>query len=219
MDGKKDQPEPTMEEILASIRRIISEDAEEGQPEAKAGEVDTTAGEPAEPSPKEREQGAGDDIFELTQVAEEPEAEGIDIPETVPDDRAGPEPDPVPPAAEPPTGEGPAEAPAPEPEPEAPKPAPALSGAEEPGPDDEALMSTGPAAATTAAFAGLMGALDRSSGAAADMPIGNSGLTLEELVRQMLRPMMREWLDANLPGLVERLVKREIERMVRRAED
>lgn len=205
MDGKKDQPEPTMEEILASIRRIISEDAEEGQPETKAGDGDAAASEPAEASPKEQEQGAGDDIFELTQVAEEPEAEGIDIPETVPADHAGAEPDAVPPASKP--------------ESESPKPEPALSGDGDPGSDDEAIMSTGPAAATTAAFAGLMGALDRSPGAAADMPIGNSGLTLEELVRQMLRPMLREWLDANLPGLVERLVKREIERMVRRAED
>lgn len=205
MDGKKDQPEPTMEEILASIRRIISEDAEDGQPEAKVGEAEATTDKPAEAPPKQQEPGAGDDIFELTQVADEPEAEGIDIPETVPEDRAGPEPEAVPPA--------------PEPNPEPPKSEPALSAAEDPGTDDDVIMSSGPAAATTAAFAGLMGALDRSSGAAADMPIGNSGLTLEELVRQMIRPMLREWLDANLPGLVERLVKREIERMVRRAED
>jgi len=39
--------------------------------------------------------------------------------------------------------------------------------------------------------------------------------TLEALVREMLRPMLREWLDANLPELVERIVAREVERITR----
>ena len=39
--------------------------------------------------------------------------------------------------------------------------------------------------------------------------------TLEGLVREMLRPMMREWLDANLPGIVEEMVKSEIQRLSR----
>ena len=39
--------------------------------------------------------------------------------------------------------------------------------------------------------------------------------TLEDLVREMLRPMLRSWLDENLPGLVERLVRAEIERVAR----
>ena len=37
--------------------------------------------------------------------------------------------------------------------------------------------------------------------------------TLEDLVREMLRPMLRSWLDDNLPTLVERLVLVEIERI------
>jgi len=37
--------------------------------------------------------------------------------------------------------------------------------------------------------------------------------TLEALVREMLRPMLKDWLDANLPGLVETMVKREIDRI------
>ncbi|MBR0551840.1 DUF2497 domain-containing protein [Stakelama marina] len=40
--------------------------------------------------------------------------------------------------------------------------------------------------------------------------------TLEGLVREMLRPMLREWLDANLPGIVERMVAREISRITER---
>lgn len=39
--------------------------------------------------------------------------------------------------------------------------------------------------------------------------------TLEDLVREMLRPMLKTWLDDNLPGLVERLVRSEIERVAR----
>ena len=39
--------------------------------------------------------------------------------------------------------------------------------------------------------------------------------TLEDLVREMLRPMLRSWLDDNLPTLVERLVLVEIERIAR----
>ena len=37
--------------------------------------------------------------------------------------------------------------------------------------------------------------------------------TLEDLVKEMLRPMLKDWLDANLPGMVERLVRAEIDRI------
>ena len=39
--------------------------------------------------------------------------------------------------------------------------------------------------------------------------------TLEDLVRDMLRPMLKSWLDDNLPSVVERLVRAEIERVSR----
>lgn len=51
-----------------------------------------------------------------------------------------------------------------------------------------------------------------------DFPLGG-GRMVEDLVREALEPMLREWLDANLAGIVERLVRQEIERMVRRAEE
>ena len=44
--------------------------------------------------------------------------------------------------------------------------------------------------------------------------VQNAG-TLEDLVREMLRPMLKAWLDDNLPGMVERLVRAEIERVSR----
>ena len=51
-----------------------------------------------------------------------------------------------------------------------------------------------------------------------DMIVGDRDLTLENMVRGMLRPLLREWLDRNLPYLIERLVKKEIDLMINRAE-
>ena len=55
------------------------------------------------------------------------------------------------------------------------------------------------------------------------MPINSSrsydGVTLEDIVREMLHPMLREWMDDNLPPMVERIVQKEIEKMARRAFD
>ena len=45
--------------------------------------------------------------------------------------------------------------------------------------------------------------------------IGQNARTLEDLVKEMLRPMLKSWLDDNLPGLVERIVRSEIERVSR----
>jgi cell pole-organizing protein PopZ len=45
--------------------------------------------------------------------------------------------------------------------------------------------------------------------------LSHNARTLEDLVREMLRPMLKSWLDDNLPGLVERIVKAEIERVSR----
>ena len=45
--------------------------------------------------------------------------------------------------------------------------------------------------------------------------LGNNARTLEDLVKEMLRPMLKSWLDDNLPGLVERIVRAEIERVSR----
>jgi cell pole-organizing protein PopZ len=45
--------------------------------------------------------------------------------------------------------------------------------------------------------------------------LSNNARTLEDLVKEMLRPMLKSWLDDNLPGMVERIVKAEIERVSR----
>jgi cell pole-organizing protein PopZ len=45
--------------------------------------------------------------------------------------------------------------------------------------------------------------------------LSNNARTLEDLVKEMLKPMLKSWLDDNLPTLVERLVRAEIERVTR----
>lgn len=51
-----------------------------------------------------------------------------------------------------------------------------------------------------------------------DVSVSAREVTLESMVREMLRPLLREWLDRNLPYLIERLVRKEIDLMVNRAE-
>ncbi|PHS78333.1 MAG: hypothetical protein COB59_07720 [Rhodospirillaceae bacterium] len=50
------------------------------------------------------------------------------------------------------------------------------------------------------------------------MQVGGNEVTLEGMVKEMMRPLLSEWLDQNLPYLIERLVKKEIDRMINRAE-
>ena len=165
--------EPTMEEILASIRRIISED--DAPAEA------APAPEP-EPAPLE-EAPVDDDVLELTDPIEPPapvESLGdIDV--------YSPEPEPEP-------------APAPAPPPE-PAPAPAFSRDEV----ADNLVGDHAAGLAASAFGSLSSALL--------MP--KDGRTLEDVVRELLRPLLKEWLDQNLPRIVETKVEEEVHRIAR----
>ena len=58
-------------------------------------------------------------------------------------------------------------------------------------------------------------AVDSAFNTLAHTVLVQNARTLEDLVREMLRPMLKSWLDDNLPGLVERLVRAEIERVSR----
>jgi len=69
---------------------------------------------------------------------------------------------------------------------------------------DSSIMSSATSAAVDAAFNSL-----------AQTVLVQNAMTLEDLVKEMLRPMLKSWLDDNLPGLVERIVKAEIERVSR----
>ncbi len=183
-----------MEEILASIRRIISEDdapavtAADPEPETVVEDaVEEEAPAVEEPEPAE------EDVLELTEAYEAPVAEtlgDLDILTAEPFPSASvPESDFV----------DPIEAHDPEPE---------------PGPIDEGLVGVSAAASAASAFAGLASTVRKPD------PIDSwsgSGPTVDELARALLRPMLKEWLDANLPGIVEAQVRKEVERIARNA--
>ena len=86
-----------------------------------------------------------------------------------------------------------------------PKPTPPRSNSAAPrfGSESE-LLSRETSAAVNSAFNAL-----------AQTVLVQNARTLEDLVREMLRPMLKSWLDDNLPGMVERLVRAEIERLAR----
>ncbi|MEO1251345.1 MAG: DUF2497 domain-containing protein [Pseudomonadota bacterium] len=153
------QPEPSMEEILASIRRIISEDDENGAsaPEPKASSGPESASKPVPvkaTAPKPAEDGA------------KPHLETEDV-EMIKKNVAA--------AAE-------SEA-------------------------NEAILDEGAADAASSAFATLSQSVRVTDG---------PGRTLEDIVTEMLRPMVKNWLDANLPAIVEDKVEEEVQRVARR---
>jgi cell pole-organizing protein PopZ len=88
-------------------------------------------------------------------------------------------------------------------EPAPPPPRPAEPPRAAPAPP-ESILSPATAAAVDSAFNAL-----------AQTVLVQNAKTLEDLVKEMLRPMLQHWLDNNLPTLVERLVRQEIERVAR----
>jgi cell pole-organizing protein PopZ len=175
--------EPSMEEILASIRRIIADDDKPAdkpaaKPEPKP-EPPPVAKAPPPPPPPEPEP----DILELTEAMQAPASPSfrkIDGRQDVVFDEMRE---------------------APEPPPRAPPPRAAPSTPQETA---SPIMSSATAAAVDSAF-----------GALAHTVLVQNAKTLEDLVKEMLRPMLQHWLDNNLPTMVERLVRQEIERVAR----
>lgn len=247
-----------MEEILASIRRIIADDeakpAEAKAPELKAPEVKPAAAEkpatppPAKPEPPAAKAPAMKDI-PPSAIAPKPAA-------------AAPRPAPPPPAPEPVASNNQddidamlasLDAATPEADirpaqPEAdvfeltdemavPDPQPAASAFHKIDPQDDIEFTENAAARamhrppayepppfeSAAAASPAQQILSRSTVSAvesafnslASTVLSNNARTLEDLVKEMLRPMLKSWLDDNLPGMVEKLVKAEIERVSR----
>ncbi|MCC6948910.1 MAG: DUF2497 domain-containing protein [Bradyrhizobiaceae bacterium] len=182
-------PEPSMEEILASIRRIIADDAgPQARPYAPPSPVQPApAAAPEPPSPAGTSAvGPEADILELTQPVETGSAfTPVRGPDVVFREE---EPRPARPAAQA----------MPRPLPVAPQP-PAAAAV-----PDEELLSPASSAAVSSAFNSL-----------ASTVLSEHSRTLEDLVKEMMRPMLRQWLDENLPAIVERLVRSEIERVAR----
>src|SRR5262249_29847723 len=80
---------------------------------------------------------------------------------------------------------------------------------------EERLVSSATAAASMAALSRLADL--GQHGVVSKEPLDESGRSLESLVRELLRPILKHWLDDHLPAMVERLVREEIQRMARDA--
>lgn len=177
---KTPEQEPSIEEILASIRQIISDDDDkDGAPPAPEPEPvpepvfepPKAAAPPPPPPPPAPE--PVDDVLELNNPIE------IDLQEHV-------EPPPPPPPPPPPRVEA------------------AVT---------EGILTEAARSATLSSMAKLAG----------NMPITRhreyGNITLEDLVREMLHPMLRDWISDNLPPMVERMVQKELEKLARQAQD
>ena len=70
---------------------------------------------------------------------------------------------------------------------------------------------------STAAAAASVGSLLRTLSQERTTQVHRGGPTIEDLVREEVRPLLKDWLDHHLPPLVERLVRQEIERVAGRA--
>lgn len=190
--------DPSIEEILDSIRQIISEDnsvpeqdSADSSPDFGSdqnaeiddmdsfGLMDLQEEEPeAEPEPEE-------DVFELTDVVEEePEETSIEVDLIDMDDTP------------------------PEPEPEPVFEAPPVFSAEEDTDPDSILTE----AAANAAYDAMTTLVRKTA-------VEHNGITLEDIVRAELKPLLRAWLDKNLPIIIDRLVREELERVSKRALD
>ncbi len=166
--------EPTMEEILSSIKRVI-EESETAPTGARGSRRASPRPIVAQDDDDGRDDVAEDEVLELSQRAPFPAAEALP-PRT--GSRVSP-----PPAS------------TPAPEPVGYSPAARADGIVSP---DAAEASRGPLEALSRLVV---------------KPEVTGTDTLEGMVREMLRPMLREWLDAQLPGIVEAMVAKEIARI------
>jgi len=165
--------EPSMEDILSSIKRIIADGSDRATSvrtaRRRARDEDDVVADEAENAPAQEAA-----ILELTDMVQEP---------------APPEPEALP-------------------EPVAEQVAPAKDNSAAPVSQEERILSDISAQAARQSLSQLSSLLVR--------PAEGEANTLEGLVREMLRPMLKDWLEAKLPEMVESLVKKEIDRIVGR---
>ena len=183
MSDTAQEKDPSIEEILASIRQIISDDEEE------AVEADSTE----EPIPAEDE--PEEDVLELTDKVEEPEPE----PEPEPEDEIEVDLSEQDEEIEDILVEEPA--PAPEP------------------PKEVVKEATKKVESSILGDTAATAALEGFTKLARDIQITRNfdGITLEDVVRAQLEPLLREWLDKNLPPMIEVLVEKELEKLSKKA--
>ncbi|MDY0028402.1 MAG: DUF2497 domain-containing protein [Pseudobdellovibrionaceae bacterium] len=210
MAGTEPDQEPSIDEILASIRQIISDDEtrEAGDIEVPKEEKFDIPVYTPEPEPEEAPRQSFEEVLELTNEigGEEKvmkyEEDKFDIPVSEP---------------------------IPEPEVYSRSSDLDLSVHDEDtrksdldlsmGTDDIDALFTAPAAAATSdAFSKLMGNIPVEREENARL-YADGRITLEDIAKDLMRPMLRQWIDDNVPKLVERLVQKEIEKITRQMRD
>jgi uncharacterized protein len=172
--------EPSMEDIIASIGRIIAED------NRSTPAIRPVRGESGEILELTEAIDADGSVRHLAPVAASASAAGAGIEPSLAAARSEREPDP--PHTDP------------------------VSATKLDRPR-ERILSPATSGAAATAFARL-GAAPRERRIEGDLTIGTADRTLEEIVRDTLRPLLQAWLNDHLPGLVERLVREEIGRVV-----
>jgi cell pole-organizing protein PopZ len=208
MSAQPKPNDPSMEDILASIRRIIADDqakaAEPAKPEPEPEPAEDVLDlgpslRAAPPTPASYDQ---DDVDLMFRETSEPEMlDGQDAVDSLFDtvEEA---------AAEPVFAPEPAPPPVPRRDPVIePHDLPLIAAQQpmrQPEPEPTHLLSQQVGASVSGAFSQL-----------AHTVLSQNARTLDDLVQEMLRPMLKGWLDENLPAMVERLVKAEIERVAR----
>ena len=226
--------EPSMDEILSSIRQIIADDDAAGAPRRPAVQAAAPMqAAPARPLGQQADRDLSDMLEDIeplalspSQIVEEGDAAGLSFDSILADTEKAEEPaklveaedvafeadddlpsfDPAPRILREPEA---MVEPKFEPQP-AQRPEPVMA---QPSPLPDPTLTADLAdellePATKAAVRGSIGKLSA-------LGIGNPGLTIEAMMRDMLRPMLKEWLDENLPSVVERMVEKEIARVAR----
>ena len=170
MADVKTEQEPSIEEILESIRQIISDDGDQPAP-APQPQAKPVAAAPPPPAPRPAPQKpAPQNILDLTdKVQAEPEPFQIDMQEAPVD---------------------------------------------EPVYDTGSLLSD---PATDAAATAMARLLAGNVAVENDIPSRVGQVTLEDMTRELMRPMIKSWLEQNLPRVIEKMVAKEIEKISRLA--
>lgn len=210
----------SIEEILASIRRIISDD-DEAEPAAEAKPAEEPAPSVAEPEPEkaeeqpveEPEKAEEEDVLELTEVVEEePEqdiasAEDIDalMNENI---DANDDFDDIPDVLDELDAQKEAEE-------------PVIVMNDRPEEDDEPLVDDDVASIASETLSKLSETLKEAkpSSQAVSSQVLVGSISLEDIVRQEVKPIIKQWLDDNLAEVVERIVEKEVARLKNRLQD
>jgi cell pole-organizing protein PopZ len=216
--------DPSMDEILASIRRMLKEDDQTSAGKSSSPALDASA----PPSPE-----LGNVIALDASMLDPTAAQPAPIPTPAPEPAPEPVPTPAPAPVEPPAVAKVADFQVPsfeafqttepaKPAEPAPSAEPAQSG---PIGDDaqQAAFSSTPDIDVPSAIIGEqtareasrhIGSLVRTLHGQRRVAISRGGPTIEDIVREELRPMLKSWLDANLSSIVERVVRAEIDRLI-----